>query len=211
MDGLTMLSEARAAGLIVMADGDRLVIRGPRSADTIARRLLANKAVVMAALAAVCGPDDGRAGSLQDDDGGRFADWVRRPDSRGRMGWQAPETPVMVPFDDLPRPGPPCPKCGSLELWQSVAGTWRCCHCDAAALQRSRELADLAARLRKQAQPSKPAPRIAPVALRAARSIFWTYRTSGPSRGIYRGLAGRENGQALSAEDCNLLRDNQGY
>ncbi len=51
MVGLTLLSEARAAGLIVSADGDRLVVRGPRSADAVARLLLANKAAVMAALA----------------------------------------------------------------------------------------------------------------------------------------------------------------
>ena len=46
---------ALAAGLIVLADGDRLVIRGPRSADAVARRLLAHKAVILAAMAA----DDG--------------------------------------------------------------------------------------------------------------------------------------------------------
>ncbi len=52
MDGLTLLQEASAAGLMVLADGDRLVIRGPRSADAVARRLLAHKAVILAALAA---------------------------------------------------------------------------------------------------------------------------------------------------------------
>ncbi len=50
MDGLILLQEASAAGLTVLADGDRLVIRGPRSADAIARRLLAHKAAVIAAL-----------------------------------------------------------------------------------------------------------------------------------------------------------------
>ena len=50
MDGLTLLQEASAAGLTVLADGDRLAIRGPRSADAIARRLLAEKPAVMAAL-----------------------------------------------------------------------------------------------------------------------------------------------------------------
>ena len=33
MDGLTLLAEAGAAGLTILADGDRLVIRGPKSAD----------------------------------------------------------------------------------------------------------------------------------------------------------------------------------
>ena len=32
MDGLTILNEARAAGLEIKVDGDRLVVRGPRSA-----------------------------------------------------------------------------------------------------------------------------------------------------------------------------------
>ena len=27
-------------------------------------------------------------------------------------------------------PSDPCPKCGTLELWQSLAGNWRCLRCD---------------------------------------------------------------------------------
>ena len=55
MDGLALLRAADAAGLTVSADGDRLVIRGPRSADATARALLEHKPEVMAALA---GPAD---------------------------------------------------------------------------------------------------------------------------------------------------------
>jgi hypothetical protein len=51
MDGLTLLAEARAAGLKVKAEGTRLVVRGPREAEPVAKRLLAHKAEVMAALA----------------------------------------------------------------------------------------------------------------------------------------------------------------
>jgi hypothetical protein len=46
--------------------------------------------------------------SPDDDDGGRFADWVRRPDFHGRMGWEAPGMPeadrwwARCDFDDLP-------------------------------------------------------------------------------------------------------------
>src|SRR5262249_52861929 len=64
MDGLTLLDEARAAGLSVEADGDRLRIRGPRRAEPVALRLIAHKAAVLAALAADLpaipdiGPDD---------------------------------------------------------------------------------------------------------------------------------------------------------
>lgn len=50
MDGLSLLEEARGAGLHVATAGERLVIRGPRRADSVARRLLENKLAVMAAL-----------------------------------------------------------------------------------------------------------------------------------------------------------------
>ena len=43
MEGLILLAEARAAGLKVEADGGDLVIRGPRSAEPIVRRLLEHK------------------------------------------------------------------------------------------------------------------------------------------------------------------------
>lgn len=52
-------------------------------------------------------------------------------------------------LDELPGDLAPCPACGSLELWQTVAGAWRCQHCDRAALARSRSLAERAERLRK--------------------------------------------------------------
>jgi hypothetical protein len=43
MDGLTILREARAAGLEIKVDGDRLVVRGPKSAASLAERLLEMK------------------------------------------------------------------------------------------------------------------------------------------------------------------------
>ena len=51
MDGLNLLQEAKFAGLTVTAEGDLLRIRGPRHAEPVAKRLLAYKPVVMAALA----------------------------------------------------------------------------------------------------------------------------------------------------------------
>jgi hypothetical protein len=53
MDGLMVLAQARAAGLEVHAEGDTLVIRGPASADALARAVLAHKPEVLALLAAV--------------------------------------------------------------------------------------------------------------------------------------------------------------
>ena len=50
MDGVTLLSDASAAGLTIRVDGDRLVIRGPRSSDATARALLAHKPEVIAVL-----------------------------------------------------------------------------------------------------------------------------------------------------------------
>ena len=52
MDGLTLLEEAREAGLTVRADGERLRIRGPRRAEPMVQRLIAHKADVLAALTA---------------------------------------------------------------------------------------------------------------------------------------------------------------
>lgn len=50
MDGVGLLAVARRAGLTVVADGDRLRIRGPRRSEPIARRLLEQKSLVLAAL-----------------------------------------------------------------------------------------------------------------------------------------------------------------
>src|SRR5512136_2848221 len=111
MDGLALLSEATAAGLTVLADGDRLVVRGPRFAEPMARRLLEHKAAVLAALDAELAA--------------RFAGWVRRPDVHGRMVWQVPDQPEAVPFEALPLPGLPCPRCGSLEEWTDSLGRRR--------------------------------------------------------------------------------------
>jgi len=50
MEGMTLIAEARRVGLTVLAEGDCLVVRGPRSAEALARRLLDKKTDVMAAL-----------------------------------------------------------------------------------------------------------------------------------------------------------------
>lgn len=50
MDGLSRLRAARAVGLSVATDGDRVVIKGPMSAGAVAQALLADKPAVMSAL-----------------------------------------------------------------------------------------------------------------------------------------------------------------
>jgi hypothetical protein len=53
MDGVTLLRRAHDAGLAVAAqEGGRLVVRGPRRAEPVALLLFANRASVIAALAA---------------------------------------------------------------------------------------------------------------------------------------------------------------
>jgi hypothetical protein len=51
VDGLTLLREARLAGLQVTARGDRLVVQGPHRLKAVASRLLAAKVTVLEALA----------------------------------------------------------------------------------------------------------------------------------------------------------------
>jgi hypothetical protein len=48
---LTILQRARLAGLSVRAQGDRLLVRGPRRLEALARELIDRKGEVMAALA----------------------------------------------------------------------------------------------------------------------------------------------------------------
>ena len=52
MDSLTLLERAQEAGLAVRADGDKLVIRGPKRAEPLALLLIQRKPEVMAALVA---------------------------------------------------------------------------------------------------------------------------------------------------------------
>jgi hypothetical protein len=55
MEGLTLLREARAAGLSLARDGNELVIRGPMRAEPVARLLLLRKVEVIRALADATG------------------------------------------------------------------------------------------------------------------------------------------------------------
>ena len=52
MVGVTLLAEARGAGLEVRAESERLIVRGPSSAEPLARRLLDNKPTILVELEA---------------------------------------------------------------------------------------------------------------------------------------------------------------
>jgi hypothetical protein len=56
MDSLTLLDEARTAGLEVTADGDRLVVRGSKCLEALAKQLLARKSEMLALLHQESGP-----------------------------------------------------------------------------------------------------------------------------------------------------------
>ena len=75
---------------------------------------------------------------------------------------EAADAEKVPDFDSLPLPGDPCPLCGSLETWWDILGGEHCQQCDRATLDKAIQWADRAARLRKQAERRKPAPRIAP-------------------------------------------------
>jgi hypothetical protein len=164
MDGITLILEAEAAGLSVQVDGDRLVIRGPRSADAIARRLLAEKPAVVAALRSQTSPPGAiptvcRPTAMVDAPEPApdpFAGWVLRPDAAGRMGWEAPDLSevdrwwVECAWEDLPTFPEPCPVCGSLELWWDLLGGVHCQRCERPVLERSLRLAEKAAGIRQR-------------------------------------------------------------
>lgn len=54
MDALTLLREARAAGLHLRTDDDKLVVEGPKTAAPIVERLRQHKADILAALQGRC-------------------------------------------------------------------------------------------------------------------------------------------------------------
>ena len=96
MDGLALLAEAEAVGLVVAAEGGRLVIEGPRAAEAVAERLIAHKRAVLAALAT--------AGSRVT--GGEATVWWRdpavAPPRPGADGWDRQTRASFSPILWLP-------------------------------------------------------------------------------------------------------------
>ena len=56
MDAMSLLAEAREAGLCLHIDGDNLVVEGPATAANVVEKLRQHKPEVMAALQAPCCP-----------------------------------------------------------------------------------------------------------------------------------------------------------
>jgi hypothetical protein len=112
MVGLRLIREAANAGLVLVPDGKRLHIRGPRSADGIARRLLAHKPEVLAALQA--GPQLESYPTESALDG---FDWNRSP------GF-CPGQPIIRNGIEHKRPD-----CPGQRGWRHVWGGRYCCDC----------------------------------------------------------------------------------
>ena len=83
------------------------------------------------------------------------------PDLAQRMKAHKPELLVILRSEadrtgnqpDMIDPPDPCPECGTLELWQTLAGNWRCQQCDPPTT--ARRLLELAARLKSDGAESR--------------------------------------------------------
>ncbi len=115
MDPLALLAEAEGAGLTVHRDGERLVVRGPKSAEAVARQLLDRKAEVLAILGEASAPREGFCSRH-----GRFL--VLRELEAGCCGWCEPDRfewsakdRAAIAAMNAPRPARaalPCQSCG---------------------------------------------------------------------------------------------------
>jgi hypothetical protein len=92
-DVVTVLAEARAAGLEVRTEPGRLVVRGPRSLETVAQRLLERKREVSALLTA------------------EDADVAWRVEAMRPQVPRRGAIPVLVAWEGVPGPGC-CVSCG---------------------------------------------------------------------------------------------------
>lgn len=142
MEVLVLIEHARAAGLVVAVEGEQLVVEGPVSAAPLAHALGRHKAAVLAALsgtliAPTITETSTNAGKSEGFGFGRAQ--------------KSPENDLEALFEiDCP---PPCPKCGSLELWQTVTGIWRCLACDPPNMATAQRITRLAARYRRRSPP----------------------------------------------------------
>jgi hypothetical protein len=111
MDGLTLLRRAHDAGLAVAAEGDKLVIRGPKRAEPVALLLIEHKPEVLATLA----PAQRAAQQWRDHYAARISHWFLH----GRRRWQDAEA---LAYGEL------------LNEWHMLHGArsaqWQCAGCD---------------------------------------------------------------------------------
>ena len=107
-----LITDLARLGIRIEAHGDRLRY-SPRSAVTpdLTRRMKAHKGELLAILRGdtpEASADTALHAAVADD----------------------PETYDAGESIEVIDPPDPCPKCGTLELWQTLAGNWRCLRCD---------------------------------------------------------------------------------
>ena len=119
---IRLLQDLTAVGVEVSTHGDRLRY-SPRAAASpdLVGRLRAHKAELLAALNEPSGDGDTTPSKPEEKPGSVAVATVNGfecdPD-----GW---------PVDSIDADAvTPCPVCGSLELWESLMGGWRCMRCD---------------------------------------------------------------------------------
>ena len=140
-----ILADCDTYGIQLLPAGDDgLSIDAPRGALTphLMERLKANKRELLATLRPEV--DDPPIKPIVD---GQFDHWIRLRRTDGGTSWIHPDHVV----DDLEviDPPDPCPECGSLLLWQSIVGNWRCQRCDPP--KTAKRLHDVAKRLKMTA------------------------------------------------------------
>jgi hypothetical protein len=148
-----LITDLARLGIRIEAHGDRLRY-SPRSAVTpdLAERMKAHKVELLAILrrdpdAPVIDLTDTAAvwqAALDRLEG----DSLFLPDAMQALRVADPrlDEPEAGESIEMIDPPDPCPKCGTLELWQSLAGNWRCLRCDPPT--NAQRLRERAARLR---------------------------------------------------------------
>ena len=115
MNATRLMAKLDTLGIQLEAHGDRLRY-WPRSAVTpdMVDQLKTYKVPLLAI--------------LQDDVGARDVEYIKliRPD--GGLSWIHPDY-VSEDLEETASPDP-CAQCGTLELWQTILGNWRCLKCD---------------------------------------------------------------------------------
>ena len=130
-----LLADCNAHGIrLALADGGGLEIDAPQGALTpdLIGRLKAHKGELLAILRPAVAP-----GRVTTTPAAREAE-----PAESRPG----AVPEAIRWEDCLDPPDPCPECGTLELWQTLSGNWRCLRCDPPIV--ARRLAEIAERIR---------------------------------------------------------------
>ena len=139
MDVLELIDQARGAGLTILPDSGKLIVRGPSSAAPLARALGRHKAAVLAALLEPTPPPTITETPTNTGESEGFGYGHAQESLKNA-------SEALEEIDCLPA----CPKCQSLELWQTCLGNWRCQSCDPPV--RGMKLLEQAQRIRNKAK-----------------------------------------------------------